>query len=420
MFPCTLMERQLVSTSVWSERSIGMPENADIVIVGGGISGTLAAAVLGRSGHSVCLVDRYAVYPSDFRAEHLDGPQVDQLRRLGFLENLTHGLYRGETVTLARFGRILGTTGTINYGLRYEVLVNRARNELPPSVKSVTGRVARVETSDSVQTITLSDGRVVRSRLLVLATGQGYALAKQTGISRRTIRPAHSLTFGFDIKPIDRPSFDDSFIVYQREKISDRIDYFAAFTMGGSTRVNLFTYRDYRDPWTRAFLEDPAAGLAETLPGLTSAIGPYQTVGPVVARPVDLYTSEQYRRDGVVLIGDAFQASCPATGMGMVRLLTDIEQLTTLHVPRWLATPGMNAAKISTFYDDPVKRACDNKALHDSEYRRSVSTETSVGWQFHRFRVRALENLSGWRHRLSSSGHPRIDPHGSEASLVPG
>lgn len=390
------------------------------MIVGGGISGTLAATVLGRAGHDVCVVDRYAVYPPDFRAEHLDGPQIEQLSRLGFLDDLTSGLYRGETVTLARCGHVLGTTGTVNFGLRYEALVNRARSALPAGVKWVTGRVASVETGAAQQRVTLSDGHAISARLLILATGQSQSLSRQAGISRQVLREAHSLTFGFDIEPVGAVEFKHSFLVYQREKISDRIDYLAAFTMGNTTRVNLFTYRGYREPWTRAFLADPAAGLAGTLPGLASVIGPYRVVGPAVARPVDLYTTQRYRRDGVVLIGDAFQAACPATGMGMVRLLTDIEQLTTLHVPRWLATPGMTAAKIATFYDDRIKQACDAKAMHDSEYRRSLSTETSPAWRLHRVRVRAMDAFRGWRHRLSSSRHPRIGANGSEASLMPG
>jgi 2-polyprenyl-6-methoxyphenol hydroxylase-like FAD-dependent oxidoreductase len=409
-----------VSTGVLSDRSGTVSPIADIVIVGGGISGTLAATALGRAGYEVCLIDRYAVYPPDFRAEHLDGPQVAQLQRLGFLDDLAHGLYRGETVALARFGHIVGVTGTINYGLRYEVLVNRARATLPPNVQAVTGRVASIETSDTIQSVRTSDGRVVSGRLLVLATGQGHALAKQAGINRNVIRPAHSLTFGFDIEPVGAAPFEHSFLVYQREKIRDRIDYFAAFTMGQATRINLFTYRDYREAWTQAFLADPGKLLAETLPGLASVIGSYRTVGPVVARPVDLYVSEGYRRDGVVMIGDAFQASCPATGMGMVRLLTDIEQLTTVHVPKWLETPGMSAAKIATFYDDPVKRACDAKALHDSEYRRSVSTETNLRWQLHRLRVRVMEGLHVRRDRGLAIAHPRIGSSRPEPSLTDG
>lgn len=418
MVDLIFLERWSVATSVFSDRSIARP--ADVVIVGGGISGTLAATALGRGGYDVCLIDRYATYPVDFRAEHLDGPQVGQLLRLGVLDALTAGLYRGETVALARSGRIIGVTGTINYGLPYEVLVNRARALLPANVRAVTGRVAEIETSDTLQRVRLSDGCIFDGRLIVLATGQGQALARQAGINRRVIRDAHSLTFGFDIEPVDGNVFPHSFLVYQREKISDRIDYLAAFTMGRTTRVNMFTYRNYRESWTEAFLADPGKGLGETLPGLRAVIGEYNAMRPVVARPVDLYTSEDYRRDGVVLIGDAFQAACPATGMGMVRLLTDIEQLTALHVPRWLETPGMSAAKIATFYDDPVKRACDDKAMHDSEYRRAVSIETTVGWRLHRARVRATEGLHLGRNRKLGASQPRIDPKGSEPSLLPG
>lgn len=406
--------------------SISLPPSdvshlTDVVIVGGGISGTLAATALGRAGHDVCLVDRYPVYPPDFRAEHLDGPQIEQLKRLGFLDDLTLGLYRGETVTLANSGRIIGSVGTTNFGIRYEMLVNRARTNLPPNIKAITGRVADIVTSDTLQQIRLSDGRTISGRLIILATGSGYALCKKVGIRREMIRKAHSLTFGFNIEPVNQRSFDSSFMVYQREKIRDRIDYLAAFTMGMSTRVNLFTYRYYEEPWTKAFMADPDTALAAALPGFATVMGQYRTRGPVVARPIDLYKSEGYRRDGVVMIGDAFQASCPATGMGMVRLLTDIERLTAIHVPQWLDTPGMAASKISTFYNDPVKQACDNKAMHDSEYRRRVSTETTLGWRMHRARVGVMQRLTTRRDRtLQAAAHPRMNANSPEVPVMAG
>ena len=390
------------------------------MVVGSGISGTLAAAALGRAGCSVCLIDRHAVYPPDFRAEHLDGPQIEQLRRLGFLSDLTAGLYRGETVTLARSGRLVGSATTINYGLRYETLVARARSMLPANVRLVTGRVAAVEISDDLQHVTLAGGQVLTGRLVILATGQGYTLCKQIGATRRMLREGHSLTFGFNIERADTAPFQHSFIVYQRERIRDRMDYLAAFTLGEATRVNLFTYRDYRDPWTKAFLQDPNAGLADVMPGLGKVLGPCRAIGPVVARPTDLYTTEGHNRGGAVLIGDAFQSSCPATGMGMVKLLTDVEQLCTLHLPRWLATPGMNAGKIAQFYADPLKKACDAKALHDSEYRRAISTETSLSWQLHRLRVGATERLKVWQNRLESTHHPRVAKPQPESFMPPG
>lgn len=397
-----------------------LDQACEILIIGSGISGTLAATVLSRAGYDVGLVDRHAEYPRDFRAEHLDGSMIDVLARLGLLEGLTDGLYKGETVSLARFGRVIGTTPTLNYGLRYESLVKRARMALPPSVRVITGRVTKIDTSDSLQHVSLADNRTLTARLIILATGQGYGLCKQIGLRRRTLREAHSLTFGFDLEPVDTATFPHSFLVYQREQIHDRIDYLAAFTLGSRTRVNLFTYRDYREPWTKAFIADPDAGLRQVLPGLERVLGRYRTVGTVEARPVDLYVSEDYIRDGVVVVGDAFQASCPATGMGMFRLLVDIEQLTRVHVPRWLETPGTGSAKIAEFYRDPVKLACDAKALHDSEYRRGVSTEIGMRWNIHRARVHAMERITAWRHRLPAAQHPRIAEQHGAASLAAG
>ncbi|MDR3529562.1 MAG: FAD-dependent monooxygenase [Rhodopila sp.] len=409
-----------VKTGAFSDRPSEASRVNDILIVGGGISGTLAATTLGRAGYRVCLIDRYPIYPPDFRAEHLDGPQIDQLHRLGLLDDLTRGLYRGETVTTARFGRVIGTDRTVNYGLRYEAFVNRARAHLPAHVRTIVGRVNSIETSDTLQRVRMSGGNTVAGRLVILATGHGNAICQQIGIRRRMVRKAHSLTFEFNIEPVAGSLFEHSFLVYQRERIRDQVDYLATFTLGATTRVNLFTYRDYRDPWTKAFLSDPDTGLAQVLPGLASVIGPYRTIGPAVARPVDLYVSEGYRRDGVVMIGDVFQTACPATGMGMVRLLTDIEQLCMVHLPRWLETPGMSAAKIATFYDDPVKQACDARASHDAEYRRSVSTETTLRWHLHRSRIRVTERVNGWRNHVPASSHPRISMDGSEPSLAAG
>jgi 2-polyprenyl-6-methoxyphenol hydroxylase-like FAD-dependent oxidoreductase len=381
-----------------------------VLVVGGGFSGTIAATLLGRAGYDVCMIDRHVEHPRDFRAEHLDGGTVDILERLGLLSDLTAGLFQGEQVHLARHGRIIGSAETANFGLRYEALVNRARALLPPSVKVVIGKAASITTSDSVQQIRLSGGRTISARLIVLATGAGFTLHKQLGMQRRIIRDHHSLTFGFNIVPTSTSSFPHSFLVYQRERIGDRIDYMASFTLSQQTRVNLFTYRDYRESWTRALMADPDSVLRQALPGFLKIMGPYRVAGPVEARPIDLYAFDNIVRDGVVVIGDAFQSACPATGMGMFRLLTDIERLTTVHAPAWLASFGMAAGKIAAFYHDPVKRTCDAKALHDSEYRRSLSTDMSPRWRMHRTRVKVTEQIQAWCHRLPTASQPRLGP----------
>jgi 2-polyprenyl-6-methoxyphenol hydroxylase-like FAD-dependent oxidoreductase len=403
-----LEEAPLVATNAIADQCDQTFSVSDALIVGGGISGTLAATTLGRAGYKVCLIDRYEVYPRDFRAEHLEGAMIELLDRLDVLGDLTHNLFRGETVAVARYGRTFGTAPGLNFGLRYETLVNRARAALPLNVQVVTGRVTNITATKMIQEICLADGRTLSGRLAILATGLGLRLCKQAGIRRRVLRSGHSLTFGFEIELSDRTPLRNSFLVYQRERIEDRIDYLATFTLGSRTRVNLFTYWDYKEPWTKSFIADPDAGLRQVLPGLEHAVGPYRACGPVEARPVDLYVSENVEVDGVVAIGDAYQASCPATGMGMVRLLTDIEQLCRWHLPRWLETPGMGVDKIAAYYRDPVKQACDAKALHDSTYRRAVSTETGVLWDLHRARVTMTERLLARRNRMAAARHPRI------------
>ena len=53
-----------------AERRDGM--RIEIAIVGGGLAGSLAAAMLGRAGRDVVLIDPHAVYPPDFRCEKLE------------------------------------------------------------------------------------------------------------------------------------------------------------------------------------------------------------------------------------------------------------------------------------------------------------------------------------------------------------
>ena len=54
--------------------------------------------------------------------------------------------------------------------------------------------------------------------------------------------------------------------------------------------------------------------------------------------------TEVCRKAGVVLIGDAFATSCPAAGTGARKVLTDVERLCNVYVPKWLATPGEQSA----------------------------------------------------------------------------
>ena len=100
----------------------------------------------------------------------------------------------------------------------------------------------------------------------------------------------------------------------------------------------------------------------------------------VQIRPVDLYVTKGYRQNGVVLVGDAFSSSCPAAGTGARKVLVDVERLCNVHIPRWLATPGMGDEKIAAFYDDPVKKACEALSVEKAFTLRSYSIDPALKW----------------------------------------
>ncbi|TIS16685.1 MAG: FAD-dependent monooxygenase, partial [Mesorhizobium sp.] len=94
----------------------------------------------------------------------------------------------------------------------------------------------------------------------------------------------------------------------------------------------------HTDPWVKALRDRPRETLIETLPGLLKTFGDFEVIDRVSSWLTDITVAENCKRDGVVLIGDAYQTSCPAAGTGVSRLLTDVERLCMVHVPQWMAS----------------------------------------------------------------------------------
>ena len=140
------------------------------------------------------------------------------------------------------------------------------------------------------------------------------------------------------------------------------------------------------------------------MPGLHTLTGDFEVAGEVKIRPVDLYATSGHRQAGLVLVGDAFSTSCPAAGTGARKAINDVERLCNVHIPRWLATPGMDASKIAGFYEDPVKRACDEASLAKAFDLRAFSLDPSWPWQTRR-RVEIPRPI---RRRRAASAAPKV------------
>lgn len=356
----------------------------DVAIVGGGLAGSLAAAVLARAGHRVALVDKRAVYPEEFRVEKIGGHQLEMFRRLGFLRGLESVASPYDRVLNIREGKVVDVSVGQAYGLPYADLVAMARGQIPDPSALIVDEVTAVSCSDDVQHLALASGRRLTARVVVLATGMAGALGYKLGIRRRVLAERHSVSFGFTIARRDGAPFDFKALTCYGERTADGVDYLSLFPVRAGMRANLFMFRDPTDPVMRDLRRDTEATLLRLLPGLQPYLGDFQVTGRVQNWVMDLSVVEGYLQGGVVLIGDAFQTNCPAAGTGVARLLVDVERLCTEYVPRWLTTSGMGREKISEFYVDPDKVAADQQSLKMARFRQALTSRNDISWDMRR------------------------------------
>src|SRR5262245_41177648 len=115
-------------------RRLLMPDmrETDIAIVGGGLAGSIAAAMLGRAGIRAVLIDPHPTYPPDFRCEKLDASQVMLLHKTGLAGPVLRATTTDDELCVARFGHLIDRRPNAQYGFSYDSLVNTVRAEIPP------------------------------------------------------------------------------------------------------------------------------------------------------------------------------------------------------------------------------------------------------------------------------------------------
>ena len=347
-----------------------------IVVIGAGMAGSLLSLVLGRAGYPITLIDAKPEPVSDFRNEKLGIDQIDRLRRLGVLSCFEEACW-GDDAAGAH------STSLKDCGARYDRWIARVRAALPETVTFVAGKVDHIETSASDQVVTLSNGETIRARLAALATGRGERLRSALGVTRNIVSDKHSICLGFSVAKRAAPGPEMAAQICHG-RYGDRIAYVTIFPMLDEVRVNIFSYRDADDPWIREMRADPIGALTRTLPETAPALIGREVVRKLEVRGTDLYAVGGHVQDGVVLLGDAFQASCPASGTGVTRILNDVERLAATHVPAWFASPGMASEKIAAFYADPLKQTVDNDAMRRSIRGRKATIGAAPYWRARR------------------------------------
>jgi 2-polyprenyl-6-methoxyphenol hydroxylase-like FAD-dependent oxidoreductase len=374
---------------------MGSTPRWDVAVVGAGLAGACAASVLGRKGIRVVLIDAREAFPACFRAEKIEPDQAELFRKFGLLEGLLPYTGRVREVLSARNAYVLRRRRVEQYGIFYQDMVNGVRRQLPPAVTWKIGRVQAIDPGADASSVILADGDRIDVRLVVLACGVGTRLLEGLGIRRRMISERHSLSLGFNVERVDGRPFTFDSLTYHPDGVETRDAFLSLFPIREVMRANYFVYRIPGEEWARRFVADPDGELRRHFPCISRFTPPFRVSSRVEMCPVDLYRAEGHVRPGLVLVGDAYQGPCPATGMGVSKVLTDVDVLGDC-VPRWLSTPGMGIEKIERFYRDARKVSCDDTALRKALFRRALSTRDSNAWRVRR-ELRYLGiRLYGW------------------------
>ncbi|TGQ64239.1 FAD-dependent monooxygenase [Mesorhizobium sp. M00.F.Ca.ET.186.01.1.1] len=382
------------------------PAEVDVAIVGAGMAGTTMATVLGKAGRKVALIDPHRVHHDEFRAEKIGADQMQLFGRLDLEETVMRLVTSMTDIHVFRLGQLFAREQKWEYTFSYGALINGLRDALPPQVPLTVGKVADVSTGPDLQRLVLTDGTVITARLLVVATGYSEAVRRAIGVERVELSKAHSLSIGFDLAVPPR-DFAYPAVTCYGKRAADRVAYLTVFPLGNKMRANMFVYRTVAEQWTRDFRENPQKMLCELMPEISAQCGNFELAGPVEVRQVNLATTQGHRRPGVVFVGDAFWTTCPTPGVGIGRVMIDVEQLCSVHIPRWLETPGMSADKICAFYDDPVKVTSDEAGMRVSIYAKQITTETGLEWRMRRLRNNTARRLMIIARRMKDFGQRR-------------
>jgi 2-polyprenyl-6-methoxyphenol hydroxylase-like FAD-dependent oxidoreductase len=181
----------------------------DIAIIGGGLAGSTAAAMLGRVGIATVLIDPHRTYPFDFRVEKISGDdQLGRFYQTGIADSVLRSATHDGENWIARFGYLLDKKPSRQYGIMYDALIGVIRAEIAAPAELVYAKVTDVATSAERQKLTLSDGETISARLVVLANGLSVGLRRNLGIERQVLSASHSTSIGFDMAPVGRLAFD--------------------------------------------------------------------------------------------------------------------------------------------------------------------------------------------------------------------
>ncbi len=316
----------------------------DIIIVGGGLAGGLAAVALARREFSVALVDAQA--PDVFTSEAFDGrttaiayANARLLRRLGLWESVaeTAGAIRDILVTDGRPAGRFRQGGASSFALHFDsrelepstalgwIVENRAlrtglmeaisRDERITLLAPAERAGLRRETDRAI--IPLRDGRALAAPLVIAADGKASPLRAEARI--KAARWGYPQTAIVATVAHENPHKG----VAQEFFLPD--GPFAILPLAGKRSSIVWTQKN---DTAAAFL---ALDDEDFISALKARVGPYlgeiSLEAPRFSYPLSFHLSERFIAPRIALIGDAARAIHPIAGQGYNLGVKDIAAL---------------------------------------------------------------------------------------------
>lgn len=289
------------------------------MIVGGRVAGASLAVLLARQGRSVLMVDREA-FPSDTLSTHfVSALVVDNLARLGVLDDLLAAGFRRVTRTRTYVEDCVlegpSIPGTRGFGLAprrnvLDALLQQRAVEAGAELLTRT-QVEGLLEEDGRVTGVLVDGQEVRARVVVGADGKASKVAKWVAAESYRERPAQrSAYYGYyhGLRPLPEPALELFFV--------DRTVGFVFPMRPAEDCIALEVHPEEFD----TFRTDPQGVFEErfrTLPGMEERLRGASLEGKVKGiKGVENYFRVPYG-DGWALTGDAAYLKDPITGLGI-------------------------------------------------------------------------------------------------------
>lgn len=344
----------------------------DVIIVGAGPVGLLLAALLGRRGRSVLVLDQKTQKSPGSNAIGVTPPSLDLLATLGLAETLSRQGAPIRRVTVHGPGQtVLGTVTFDSLPQPHDYILSVPQGTTETTLEAHLGAYpqVRVEYGWTFQTLDQDDDTV--TAVFHDATGlprceRALFLAGCDGV-RSAVRGA------IDIERRAR-KFDSTFLMGDYADDTgwgDQAHLF--FTPRGA--VESFPLGQGRRRWivqTPAFLEQPGTYLEDEVTLRTGLKLPTATCTWTSPFGIQRWISPHYAWGRVYLAGDSAHQMSPIGGQGMNTGFADAEFLAALIDAR-LSHPGANPDRWNRLYSR-IRRRAGRVAAGRAELSMAIGT----------------------------------------------